>query len=84
MAKMTPEKRKKMEEAIYKFFKNIDDSRMNETFYREKFSSMSDAEFERYFRGFFQDKKAYLQIHTVDYKAPITFNEIKNYVHFLL
>ena len=74
---MTPEKRKKMEEAIYKFFKNIDDSKMNETFYREKFSSMSDAEFERYFRGFFQDKKAYLQIHTVDYKAPITLDEIK-------
>lgn len=71
MGKMTPEKRKKMESEIYRFFKMIDPSGTNEKFYREQFSGMSDAEFDRYFKGFFADPKAYLQLHTIDYEAPL-------------
>ena len=77
MAKMTPEKRKKMETAIYKFFKSLDPSGMNEKFYKEKFSTMSDTQFDTFFKGFFKDPKAYLILNVVDYDAPISMNAIE-------
>ena len=46
MATMTPAKRKEMQDAIFKFFKMIDPSGMNEKFYRDRFEGMSDTEFE--------------------------------------
>ena len=77
MAKMTPEKRKKMEDTIYGFFRTIDPSGLNEKHYREKFSGMSDSQFDSFFKGFFQDPKAYLVLHTVDYEAPISMEGIE-------
>ena len=77
MPKMTPEKRKKMETAIYKFFKTLDPSGMNEKFYKEKFSGMGDAQFDTFFKGFFKDPKAYLILNVVDYDAPLTMNAIE-------
>lgn len=68
---MSPAKRKKMENAIYSFFKSVDPSGMNEEHYKKKFAGMSDREFDSYFKGFFADPKAYLQIHTIDYEAPL-------------
>ena len=41
MATMTPAKRKEMQDAIFKFFKMIDPSGMNEKFYRDRFEGMS-------------------------------------------
>ena len=76
MATMTPEKRKEMQDAIFKFFKMIDPSGMNEKFYRDRFEGMSDTEFGRWFKGFFEDPKAYLQLHTVDYDAPIDMDAL--------
>ena len=76
MATMTPAKRKEMQDAIFKFFKMIDPSGMNEKFYRDRFEGMSDAEFGRWFKGFFADPKAYLQLHTVDYDAPINMDAL--------
>ena len=77
MAKMTPEKRKKMEDTIYGFFRTIDPSGLNEKHYREKFSGMSDTQFDSFFKGFFQDPKAYLVLHTIDYEAPISMEGIE-------
>ena len=73
----TSEKRKAMQDAIFKFFKMVDPSGMNEKFYRTRFEGMSDTEFQRYFKGFFADPKAYLQIHTIDYDAPLNMDAMK-------
>jgi len=73
----TSEKRKVMQDAIFKFFKMVDPSGMNEKFYRTRFEGMSDMEFQRYFKGFFADPKAYLQIHTIDYDAPLNMDAMK-------
>ena len=77
MGKMTPEKRKRMENAIYTFFKTLDPTGTNTKFYQERFATMSDGEFDRYFRGFFADDKAYLQFHLIDYKVPLEMKNIK-------
>ena len=70
-------RRKKMETLIYKFFKVIDESGTNEKFYKDRFSGLSDAQFDKYFKGFFENDKAYLIIHEKDYKYPLTMDEIE-------
>ena len=76
MDTMTPAKREEMQDDIFKFFRMIDPCGMNEKFYRDRFEGMSDTEFGRWFKGFFEDPKAYLQLHTVDYDAPINMDAL--------
>lgn len=74
---MKPGKRQKMESTIYAYFKSLDPTGTNEKYYRNKFSGMSDKEFEDYFNGFFKDPKAYLQLHIIDYEVPLDMDAIK-------
>ena len=51
---MTPEKRAKMEDLIYKFFTAFDKSGTNTNYYKEFFGVMTDKQFEDYFNEFFK------------------------------
>ena len=74
---MTPEKRKKMENLIYKFFSAFDKSGTNTNHYKEVFGTMSDNEFDRYFQDFFANPKAYLILNIVDYEYTIKIEDIE-------
>lgn len=77
MAKMTPEKRKKMEKLIYDFFTAFDKSGINTKKYKNVFENMTDIQFDRYFKDFFADDKAYLILDIVDYEHTITVDDIE-------
>lgn len=74
---MTPEKRAKMENLIYKFFSAFDKSNTNTNHYKEFFSSMSDKKFDEYFKEFFQNPKAYLILHITDYEHTVKMEDIE-------
>ena len=74
---MTPEKRAKMENLIYKFFSAFDKSNTNTNYYKEFFGVMSDKQFENYFDEFFKNDKAYLILNIVDYEHSIKMEDIE-------
>ena len=74
---MTPEKREKMENLIYKFFTAFDKSGTNTNYYKEFFGVMSDKQFENYFDDFFKNDKAYLILNIVDYEHTIKMEDIE-------
>lgn len=75
--KMTPEKRKKMEDLIYKFFTAIDKSGTNTKKYKDQFQDMSDNQFNEFFKAFFADEKAYLVLDICDYEHTLTLEDIE-------
>lgn len=77
MPKITPEKREKMEETIYKFFDAFDKSGTNTKHYRDMFSAMTDNQFDKWFKEFFENDKAYLILNVVDYENTIGLEDIE-------
>jgi hypothetical protein len=74
---MTPTKRKKMEDLIYKFFDAFDKSGTNTKKYKNLFQPMSDAQFDNYFKAFFADDDAYLILDIVDYEHSVDLEDIE-------
>lgn len=74
---MTEKKRKKMEKLIYDFFDAFDKSGVNTKKYKEIFETMSDNEFDKYFKEFFKDPNAYLILDIVDYERTIKIEDIE-------
>lgn len=74
---ITDEKRKKMEDLIYKFFDAFDKSGKNTKKYKELFQPMSNTQFDNYFKAFFADENAYLILDICDYEYSITLEDIE-------
>lgn len=74
---ITDEKRKKMEELIYKFFDAFDKSGKNTKKYKELFQPMTNTQFDNYFKAFFADENAYLILDICDYEYSITLEDIE-------
>lgn len=64
---MTTEKRKKMEDLIYRFFSAMDPSGTNTSFYQSKFKSMTNKEFDEFFEELFSNDKSYLILNIKDF-----------------
>ena len=62
---------------IYKFFNAVDKSKSNTNYYKTMFESMGENEFNRYFKGFFEDNNAYLTLSIVDYEHNLTMEDIE-------
>ena len=71
------EARKPMTDLIYKFFNAVDKSKSNVKYYKELFDPMTDNEFVRFFKGFFEDDSAYLTLSIVDYEHTLTMEDIE-------
>lgn len=69
--------RAKMENTIYKFFNTIDKSGKNTKKYKELFQPMSDTQFKKYFKEFFENKDAYLILDIVDYENTVSLDDIE-------
>lgn len=70
-------KRKKMENTIYAVFDKMDSSGTNTAKYKAFFSSMSDTQFETFFKQFFKNDKAYLTIDVVEYERGLDLDHIE-------
>lgn len=73
---ITPEKRQKMEKLINDFFTAMDDSGVNAKHYNEFFSTMTDRQFDNYFKLLFSNENAFIRLGVVDYERPLTMDEI--------
>lgn len=76
MAKLTPQKRKKIEELVINFMNTFDPSGINSNAYKEKFKKMSDADFTKMIENF-KNKEEYFRATTIPYKNDIKMNDIK-------
>lgn len=62
------DKRKKIEELVYKVFDALDKSGTNTTYYKEIFESMSDEQFKRFMDKFVKDPNEYIILHISEYE----------------
>lgn len=74
---ISTEKRQAMETLIYNFFSAFDKTDTNTNHYKSIFQNMSDNEFDKYFKAFFANDKAYLILNVVDYENVITLDDIE-------
>ena len=80
---MTPEKRAKMENLIYKFFSAFDKTNTNTKYYKDFFGLMNDKQFDDYFNEFFKNDKAYLILNITDYENTIKMDDIERAANVL-
>jgi hypothetical protein len=80
---MNKAKRKEMEELIYGFFDLFDPTGRNTEYYRNKFKSMNDGEFDQYFKLLFEQDDPYLTATMVDYENPLKIENIEKAAKFL-
>lgn len=78
MAKMTPQKREELETLIYNFFSAFDKTETNTKHYQDMFSKMSDTQFDKWFKDFFDNPKAYLVLNICDYENTIQLDDIED------
>lgn len=64
---MTKTKRSKMENLVYDVFSKLDPSGNNTKKYKDKFNSMTDVQFEKYFKTIFENDDLYLVLDIVEY-----------------
>lgn len=74
---ITPAKRKKIENIIYKTFKALDPTERNTDYYKELFSSMNDKDFDKFIDSLHEENN-YLIFQIVDYEIPVTIKAIED------
>jgi hypothetical protein len=72
-----PSKRKKMEKLIYDTFEALDPSGENKKKYKEMFSTMSNIEFDKFFKKFFEDENLYLILDVIEYERDLKMENIE-------
>ena len=74
---ITAQKRKEMENLIYSTFSAIDPTESNTEKYKKMFKSMSNAEFDKFFKNLFENEDLYLIMDTVDYEIDLQMSNIE-------
>lgn len=69
-------KRKKMEKLIYDTFNALDKTGANTKRYKDAFSSMTDSQFDKFFKDLFNDEHAYLILNICDYEIDLRLDDI--------
>lgn len=75
---ITPLKRQKMEDLIYKTFDALDPTHRNRQKYQQMFSAMTDTQFDNFFKKLFADDTAYLILNLCDYEIDLKIDDIEN------
>jgi hypothetical protein len=83
MMALTKQKRKDMEELIYKVFTALDPSLTNTNKYKALFGKMSDAQFDAYFKKIFADDNIYLVLDVVDFEHDTNLDNIEKAANIL-
>lgn len=74
---ITPAKREKMEKLIYDTFDALDPTKSNTQKYKQMFSSMTDAQFDKFFKELFRDSSLYLILNICDYEIDLKIEDIE-------
>lgn len=74
---ITPAKREKMEKLIYDTFDALDPTKSNTQKYKQMFSSMTDAQFDKFFKELFRDPSLYLILNICDYEIDLKIEDIE-------
>ncbi len=74
---ITPLKREKMEKVVYDTFSALDKTGANTEKYKKMFASMTDKEFDKFFREFFADENQYLILNICDYEVDLRIEDIE-------
>lgn len=74
---ITPEKRNKMEKLVYDTFNALDPTKANTKKYQEMFSSMTDIQFDKFFKELFKDPSLYLILNICDYEIDLKIEDIE-------
>lgn len=77
------EKRKKFMEIFSGTFNRLDPSGENTKRYVDKFSKMSDDQFDKYIRNFFADDSQQFYLEIIEYQRDIKYQYIENAAKFL-
>jgi len=80
---MTPKKRKEMEDLIYTVFSALDPSETNTNKYKQMFGSMSDQQFDKFFKNLFSNEDLYLILDIVNYERDLTIEQIEKAANIL-
>ena len=70
-------RRSEMETLIYKFFSAFDKTNTNTAHYKSLFGSMTDTQFNNYFKQLFADEKAYLILNITDFENTIVMADVE-------
>lgn len=76
-------KRKQMEDLIYQVFTALDPTGRNTEKYQSMFGSMTDIQFDKFFREFFKNPKQYLILNVVDYEIDLKIEDIERAANVL-
>lgn len=77
MGKLTPQKRKQIENLVITFMDTIDPSGINSKAYKEKFKKMTDSDMVKLLESFKNDDDANFRLTSIPYKNDIKMNDIK-------
>lgn len=77
------ERRKKFMDYLLKVMNILDPSGQNAKNYQDKFEDMSDQEFDRYIRKFFNDDKQNFYLEIVEYERDLTIDQIEKAADFM-
>lgn len=80
---ITPAKRQKMEKLIYDTFTALDHTGENTKKYKAMFSSMTDNQFDKFFKEFFADPTSYLILNICDYEIDLRIEDIEKAANVL-
>ena len=80
---ITQAKRKQMEDLIYKTFTALDSTNRNTEKYKQMFSSMTDAQFDKFFKNLFSNPNLYLILNTCDYEIDLRIEDIEKAANVL-
>ena len=69
-------KRKRMEKLIYDVFSALDKSGTNTKKYKDKFTNMTDSQFDKFFKTLFANEDLYLIWDIVEYDRPTKLEDI--------
>lgn len=75
---ITTAKREKMEKIVYDVFDKLDPTKRNTQKYKELFASMTDAQFDKFFKELFKDPSSYLILNVCDYEIDLKIDDIEN------
>lgn len=74
---ITPLKREKMEKLIYDTFDALDKTHSNTNKYKKLFASMTDQQFDKFFKDLFNNPNEYLILNVQDYKINLVVDDIE-------
>ena len=80
---ITPAKRAKMEKLIYDTFSALDPTGANTKKYKQMFSGMTDAQFDKFFKEFFKNPNSFLILTVCDYNIDLRLEHIEKAANIL-